>query len=267
MDQTFYTIGFFVLGTIFGSFLNVCAYRIPRNESVSFPPSHCTSCNKPIRPYDNVPILGFMMLKGKCRDCGDKISLRYPMVEAMIGILWATAYLHSGLTYRTLAIIYFTTIVILLSIIDIDTKTIPNKILIPSMAISAAVASLYVVNINLVPVYSGYNGFWAFGGMFLGAGILLAIAILGSAVFKKEAMGIGDVKLAAFVGLFIGAYVVMALFIGFFIGSIVSIALIAAKKVSKKDSVPFGPFLGVGAIVTVYFGPQIWDTYLKLVGM
>jgi leader peptidase (prepilin peptidase) / N-methyltransferase len=267
MDQVFYMVAFFIAGAVFGSFLNVCAYRIPRKESVSFPPSHCTSCNKAIRPYDNIPILSYAILRGRCRDCGERISIRYPLVEAVIGILWATAYIHSGLTYRTLAIIFFTTVVVLLSIIDIDTKTIPNKILIPSMAISAAVASLYVVNINLVPIYSGYNGFWAFGGMFLGAGILLAIAILGSVLFKKEAMGIGDVKLAAFIGLFIGAYVIMALFIGFFVGSVVSIALIITKKVGKKDYVPFGPFLGVGAIITVYFGPQIWDAYLKLVGM
>jgi leader peptidase (prepilin peptidase)/N-methyltransferase len=266
MMEIFYVITFFILGTLIGSFLNVCAYRIPRKESVAYPASHCTSCGTPIKPYDNIPLLSYTILRGKCRQCGERISLRYPAVEAVVGVLWMGAYLRFGLTNRLGVALFFLTIITVLSVIDIDTKTIPNKILIPSIAAGMAVASLYVVNINLVPIFQGYNGFWAFMGMFAGGGALLAVAVLGSVMFKKEAMGMGDVKLAAFVGLFLGGYVILALFLGFLIGSILSIALISTKKVGRKDQIPFGPYVGAGAIIALFFGPQIWQAYLKLAG-
>jgi leader peptidase (prepilin peptidase)/N-methyltransferase len=266
MTEVFYAIMFFVLGTLIGSFLNVCAYRIPKKESVAYPASHCTSCGTPIKPYDNIPLLSYAILRGKCRQCGERISLRYPLIEAVVGALWMCAYLCFGLSNRLGVALFFLTVITVLSVIDIDTKTIPNKILIPSIVVGMAVASLYVVNINLVPIFQGYNGFWAFMGMFAGGGTLLSIAMLGSMMFKKEAMGMGDVKLAAFVGLFLGGYVILALFLGFLIGSIISVALIFTKKVGRKDLIPFGPYVGAGAIVTLFFGPQIWHAYLKLAG-
>jgi leader peptidase (prepilin peptidase)/N-methyltransferase len=267
MTQTIYAIAFLLLGLIIGSFLNVCAYRIPRKESVAYPASHCTSCGKPIRPFDNIPLISYLTLRGKCRDCGERIGLRYPVVEGMVGLLWMAAYLQFGLSYRLAAVLFFVTVVVLLSVIDIDTKTVPNTILLPSIALSLALASLYVINVNLVPVYDGYNGFWAFGGLLAGGGFLLIVAMVAPLVFKKEAMGAGDVKLAAFAGLYLGGYVLLALFLSFLIGSIVSIALIVMQKTGKRDEIPFAPFIGAGSIIAVFFGPQVWAAYLGMAGL
>jgi len=258
---------FFMIGTAVGSFLNVCAYRIPKGESIAFPASHCPSCGAQIKPLDNIPIVSYVLLGGRCRNCKQKISLKYPAVELLAGILWAAAYYHFGLGIELIYGLFFITVLVVLSAIDYDTKTIPNKILLPATVITLLMLPLYFLNIETPPTITGMNAGDSLIGLLAGGGFLLLVAILGPVIFKKNAMGMGDVKLAAFMGLFLGGYVLLALFIGFFIGAVVGIALIATGKRTAKDMIPFGPFLASGAIITVFIGPQLWKGYLAFAGL
>ncbi|MBE0447746.1 MAG: prepilin peptidase [Actinobacteria bacterium] len=263
----FITVIFFIFGSVLGSFLNVVAYRFPRGESVVFPPSHCPKCGERIKSLDNIPILSYLLLHGRCRGCGGKISLRYPLIELITGLLWAAAYSHFGLTLQLALGLFFITVLIVLSAIDYDTKTIPNKILLPSIAISLLFMLPYLLSIETIPVITGARATEAVIGSLAGGGFLYVVAILAPLIFKKEAMGGGDIKLAAFAGLYLGGYVMLALFIGFFMGAIAGIALIAKDKSRARDMIPFGPFISAGAILTVFFGPQLWSEYLSIAGL
>ncbi len=257
----------FILGLAIGSFLNVCAYRIPKGESIAYPPSHCPSCGNPIIPLDNVPVLSYILLKGRCRNCGEKISLKYPTVELLTGLLWAGLYYHFGLSIQLIFGLFFATVLIVLSAIDYEVKLIPDRILLPAMLVSIAFLILYPLKVASLPVIAGIKPWWAIGGFFAGGGFLYLVAILAPLIFKKEAMGGGDIKLAAFMGLYLGGYVFIALFVGFFLGAVVGIVLMAMGKRTAKDMIPFGPFLAAGAVFTIFFGPQIWSGYLKLAGI
>jgi len=258
---------FFITGTAVGSFLNVCAYRIPKGESIAFPSSHCPFCGVQIKPLDNIPIISYILLGGRCRNCKGKISSKYPVIELLSGALWAAAYYHFGLGVELIYGLFFITVLVLLSAIDYDTKTIPNKILLPAIAITIISLPLYFLNIETLPTIAGMNVIDSLIGLLAGGGFLFLVAILGPVIFKKNAMGMGDVKLAAFMGLFLGGYVLLALFIGFFIGSVVGILLIALGKRTMKDMIPFGPFLAAGAITTIFIGPQLWNSYLTFAGL
>lgn len=258
---------FFIIGTAVGSFLNVCAYRIPKGQSIAFPASRCLLCGAKIKPLDNIPIISYILLGGRCRNCKERISLKYPVVELLSGILWAVAYYHFGLGIELIYGLFFITVLVLLSAIDYDTKTIPNKILLPAIMITIVSLPLYFLNIKTPPTIAGMNVIDSLIGLLAGGGFLFLVTVLGPIIFKKKAMGMGDVKLAAFMGLFLGGYVLLALFIGFFIGSVVGILLIALGKRTMKDMIPFGPFLASGAIATIFIGPQLWNSYLIFAGL
>jgi len=261
-----YLVIFFILGTAIGSFLNVCAYRIPKGESIIYPASRCPSCGEDIKPFDNIPIISYVLLGGKCRSCNSVISKKYPVVEFLTGALWALAYYHFGITLNLIVGLFFITILILLSAIDYETKIIPNKVLIPAIAISALLLPLYMLKLETIPVIANSGVQWAIAGFFMGGGFLYLVAVLAPLIFKKEAMGGGDIKLAAFMGLYLGGYVMLALFIGFFLGAIIGIFLITRDKNKAQDMIPFGPFLAAGSIITIFFGPQLWNGYLRLAG-
>ncbi len=239
-----------VLGAIVGSFLNVVAYRLPRHESLVKPASHCPRCGTPVRPYDNIPILSWLLLRGHCRSCGGAISARYPLVEA----LTAASCVGAVLVHHSAAGVALSIVLILLvvpaALIDLEHRIIPNKI----TALGAVLA--LAIGLALDP-----------GGE---AGRLIAAAaaggfLLAAAIAYPGGMGIGDVKLAAMMGLFLGASVAPALLVALLAGVTLGAAVIARKGASagRKTAIPFGPFLALGAIVAVFVGPQLVAVYVN----
>ena len=244
-----------ILGLIIGSFSNVCIYRIPKNESIVFPASHCPNCHTPIKAIDNVPILSFLLLKGKCRKCGEKISIRYPVVEFLTGAIYLLIFLIYGRSYQTLIYALLSSALIIISFIDLDVQIIPDEISLPGIVIGLALSFI-------VPYISYLNSLL---GIIAGGGIIFLIALAGLAIFKKEAMGGGDVKLSAMIGAFIGwKYIIVSLFVGFFIGAIAGILLILLKIRNRDDLVPFGPFIVLGSFITLLWGENILSWYLGL---
>ena len=239
----------FIFGLMFGSFANVCIYRMPREMSIVFPSSHCTKCNTPILWYDNIPILSYLFLKGKCRKCKDKISLRYPLVEFSCGILFVLMFFVTGLTYMLPLFCLLAFCLLVITMIDYDFQIIPDEFSIGLIIIG--------ILISFINVFLGTTPFERFTeallGILAGSGSLILLAIAGKFMFKQDAMGGGDIKLMAGVGAFIGwQRVLLAIFIAAFIGSIIGIFLIITKKMKKRDMMPFGPCLAAGSIITLF---------------
>ena len=243
----------FVLGLIVGSFSNVCIYRIPRNESIVYPASHCPKCRTTIRPIDNIPLLSYILLKGRCRNCKSKISIQYPVVEFLTGFIYLIIYLIYGLSIQTLIYIILSSALIIIAFIDLNEQIIPDVISLPGIVMGFILSFL-------VPYISFINS--ALGVLF-GGGIILIIGLCGSVIFKKEAMGGGDVKLAAMIGAFLGwRYIIISLFFGFFLGALAGIFLVLSKIKSREDMVPFGPFIVLGSLITLLWGEKILIWYL-----
>jgi leader peptidase (prepilin peptidase)/N-methyltransferase len=243
----------FILGLIVGSFSNVCIYRIPRNESIVYPASHCPKCHSNISPKDNIPLLSYILLKGRCRNCKSKISIQYPIVEFLTGFIYLIIYLIYGLSIQTLIYIILASSLIIISFIDLNEQIVPDVISLPGIVLGFIISFF-------VPYISFVNSAL---GILAGGGIILIIGLAGSVIFKKEAMGGGDVKLAAMIGAFLGwRYIIISLFLGFFLGAIVGIILILSKIKSREDVVPFGPFIVLGSLITLLWGEKILIWYL-----
>ncbi len=236
----------FVFGLIIGSFINVCIYRIPRGKSIVYPPSSCPVCGARIKWYDNIPVLSYILLKGRCRNCKAKISPVYPTVELLTAIYTVLVYLKFGLTVDFAFYLIFGYMLIVGSFIDFFHYIIPDRI-----SIGLAVVGLVYGFIRHEFVHS-LIGF-AFGFI-----LLLFVAILGKVIFKKEAMGGGDIKLLGALGAFISIKgVLFTLFTASLFGSFVGIILIALGKTSMSQRIPFGPYLSLSAILYVFIGYQI----------
>jgi leader peptidase (prepilin peptidase)/N-methyltransferase len=245
----------FSLGIIVGSFSNVCIYRIPRNESVIYPASHCPKCRTKIKPVDNIPLLSYILLKGRCRNCGSKISIQYPVVEFLTGLIYLIIYLIYGLSIQSLVYIILSSALIIIAFIDLKEQIIPDIISLPGIIIGLILSFI-------VPYISFINS--ALGAL-VGGGIILIIAWVGSIIFKKEAMGGGDVKLAAMIGAFLGwRYTIISLFLGFFLGALTGIILIMTKIKKREDAIPFGPFIALGSIITLLWGEKILAWYIGI---
>jgi leader peptidase (prepilin peptidase)/N-methyltransferase len=245
----------FVLGLIVGSFSNVCIYRVPRNESVIYPASHCPKCRTKIKPVDNIPLLSYILLKGRCRNCGSKISIQYPVVEFLTGLIYLIIYLIYGLSIQSLVYIILSSALIIIAFIDLKEQIIPDIISLPGIVIGLILSFI-------VPYISFINS--ALGALF-GGGVILIIAWVGSIVFKKEAMGGGDVKLTAMIGAFLGwRYTIISLFLGFFLGALTGIVLIMTKIKKREDAIPFGPFIALGSIITLLCGEKIIAWYIGI---
>ncbi|MDO9556769.1 MAG: prepilin peptidase [Coriobacteriia bacterium] len=262
-------------GLLFGSFANVVIWRFPRGESLASPPSHCPCCQAPIAWYDNVPVLSWVLLKGHCRSCGESISVRYPAVEMLSGVLWLLAGVVFGMTIQTAFAVALFYLLLILTFIDIDHQRLPNAIIGLLGAVGViGVALSQATELNVLPLAaSGGEGLLTspFGtailGIILGGGVSLAISAAYGAVRGKTGLGMGDVKLLAVLGLFLGPYVLMTLMIGSIVGAIYGV--IAGKHAESLASVriPFGPFLAAGAVVAATVGPAIWNSYARLVGL
>jgi leader peptidase (prepilin peptidase) / N-methyltransferase len=236
-------------GLIIGSFLNVVAYRLPRGESVAFPASHCPSCDTPIKPYDNVPVLSWLILRGRCRSCHTSISARYPIVEAVTAALLVAVVLAKGADSDAWLGLAFVVLLVPVTLIDLDHRIIPNTLMLIGTIVSVVILLLTDPGALTEHLIAGT----AAGGFLLVA----ALAYPGG-------MGMGDVKLAFVMGLFLGRNVAPALLAGFLLGSIVGGAIMARKgvKAGRKTKVPFGPFLAVGGLVGLFFGDAIVEWYL-----
>ena len=247
------------LGLIFGSFANVCIYRMPRNMSVVKPNSHCTSCNAFIKWYDNIPILSYIFLKGKCRRCKSKISIKYPLVEFSCGVLFVSMYYLYGFVFMLIPFCLLVFSLLVTTIIDFEFKIIPDEISFMLMIVGF-VTSFF--NLNLGETI-GQRVLNSFLGFLVGGGSLFIIAVIGKFIFKKDAMGGGDIKVMAGVGTFIGwDKVLFAIFVASLFGSIVGIILIICKKIGRKQEIPFGPYLALSSFLTLFLSPQMIINYL-----
>jgi leader peptidase (prepilin peptidase)/N-methyltransferase len=238
-----------VVGAIFGSFLNVVAYRLPRGESLSRPRSRCPQCQTPIKPYDNVPVLSWLALRGRCRSCRAPISARYPLVEAMTGLLCALVVIAKGPDEDALLGLALVLLLVPITLIDLDHRIIPNKLTLLGAVVAPAL--LAVTAPDAIPEHLIAGA--AAGGFFL----LAALAY-------PRGMGMGDVKLAAVLGLFLGRAVAPAVFIALVAGTLIGAAVIARKgaREGRKTAVPFGPFLALGGVVALFAGDAMVDWYL-----
>ncbi len=255
MSETFLIVACGVFGLIIGSFLNVVIWRLPRRENLSHPGSHCPKCEHPIRAYDNIPMLSWLILRGKCRDCGNAISVRYPLVEAFTGLMFAVSGALVGYSIMLLPMLWFVAVGIALSMIDIDVKRLPNSLVLTSWAVVAG-------GLLLTAAMEGEWSNLAYAG--LGAVCMGAVYLLLALVYPAG-MGMGDVKLAVLLGMVLGwfgmAEVVVGFFLGFLLGAVYGLALIAVKRAGRKSAVPFGPFMIAGAWVALLWGAAIADWY------
>ena len=236
-----------VLGLAFGSFLNVVAYRLPRGESLSRPRSRCPSCGTPVRPLDNVPVLSWLALRGRCRTCRTGISVRYPLIEALTAALCAAVVLASGPEPETLLGLAFVLILVPVAFIDLDHRIIPNKL--TGLGAVVAVALLAVIDPGALPEH-------------LLAGAAAGGFLLAAALAKPGGMGMGDVKLAAVMGLFLGRAVAPALFAALILGSVVGAAVMARRGMRRGTTIPFGPWLALGGVAGLLAGEAVVDWYL-----
>jgi leader peptidase (prepilin peptidase)/N-methyltransferase len=255
-------IFFFLLGSAIGSFLNVCIYRIPRDKSIVKPPSACPGCGRPIRPFDNIPILSYIFLKGKCRNCGTKISIRYPLVELLTGFFFLLLYLKFGVTFELIVFMIFLALLIVISFIDLDFQIIPDILSIGGVALGFILSIIRPFFRHLDPRFGILDSLY---GIAIGGGILFAIAWLYQFFTKREGMGGGDIKLLGMIGAFCGwKGVVFSLVSGSVFGTVVGIPLMILKGKGSKYAIPFGPFLSLGAIIYTFKGDNLIHLVFKV---
>lgn len=244
-------------GLIIGSFLNVVVHRVPAGLSVNKPRSRCPQCAASIAWYDNVPVVSWRALRGRCRGCSTQISSRYPAVELLTAVLFGIVAWSVGWAWTLPAMLVFTAVLVALSAIDVDTKTIPNKVLYPAWAISAVLLAGGATldgELERLP--------WAAAGAALGFGVLFAIWFA-----APGGMGYGDVRLSGYLGLHLGyfglGHVAVGLFFGFLLGAASGVALVLIRGRDRKSTIPFGPFLAAGALIALVAGDPIIDLYLR----
>jgi len=234
-------------GLMIGSFLNVVAYRLPRGESLVRPRSHCTGCGAEVRPYDNVPVLSWLLLRGRCRSCSERISPRYPLVELLTGALFAAIAIVRGVDARLALELPFAAMLVAVAAIDIDHRIVPNRILAPMAVYGVVVGALVDPHVLVA-------------GLIAGAGAFTFLLV--AALAYPAGMGMGDVKLAGVMGLFLGLSILPALAVAFIAGSVVGIALLVRHGAdARKRGVPFAPFMALGGVVGLLAGPELIHLY------
>ncbi|MDC7120795.1 prepilin peptidase [Cellulomonas fimi] len=250
-----------LFGLLVGSFLNVVVWRVPRGQSVVHPPSACPACGHRIRARDNVPVVSWLVLRGRCRDCGAPISARYPAVELATGLLFALAAWFTGPAWILPGLLYLVAISVALALIDIDVRRLPDAIVLPSYPVALVLLTLASANPGGDPDWG------ALGRALVGGVILLAVYAVTWFVYPPG-MGLGDVKLAGVLGLYLGWFGWGSLAVGWFaaylIGGLFSVGLMIAGRAGRKSRIPFGPWMLLGAGVGVFVGETVWGAYLGL---
>ena len=248
--ETIWLAYFFGIGACVGSFLNVVIYRLPKKESLIRPGSHCPACNAPIRWYHNVPIVGYIVLGGKCADCGEKFSARYAGVETVTGLLFVACYVFFGLTGSAAVYMALSSALVAVMFIDIDHFIIPDVITLPGIPIGLLCA-LLILPLSISD---------AVIGVLVGGGILFLIAVI-----APQGMGGGDIKLLGMIGAFLGwKSALITIFLGSFIGSIGGIIGMIALGKGRKSKIPFGPYLALGAFLALFFEREIIELYIRI---
>lgn len=260
----YFTVMSFLGGLCVGSFLNVCIFRIPLDKSIVRPRSFCPACLTPIAGYDNIPVISYLLLRGRCRHCHAPISLRYPLVELMTAVLFLAIWNLYGPTWLTPIYMVVVSGLILGSFVDIDHMILPDRVTLGGM-ISGLILSYFVPSLH--GVEDGVRSLIASGiGLATGAGILYVVGVLGKAAFKKDAMGLGDVKLLGAIGAFFGWQAVLfTIVISSVIGTVVGVLLIALGGLELRGRMPFGPYLALAAVVWMLGGDALWDWYLAFI--
>lgn len=250
-----------VLGLAVGSFLNVVIWRVPRGESVVSPPSHCPSCGGGIHPRDNVPVVSWLLLRGRCRACAGRISARYPMVELLTAAVFGVLAARFGLSWQLPAWLYLGAVGIALALIDIDTRRLPNVLTLPSYAVGAALLGLAAL---------AGDGATPLVRAAMGMAALYAFYFVLWFVYPGG-MGFGDVRLAGVLGLYLGwlgwGPLTVGAFAGFLLGGVVGVTMLATGQAGRKTAIPYGPFMLLGALVAVVAGGPLSNGYATLIGV
>jgi leader peptidase (prepilin peptidase)/N-methyltransferase len=245
----------FLVGALIGSFLTVCVYRLPRGESIVWPASHCPGCHSKIAPYDNVPLLSYLWLWGRCRTCQQAIPLRYPIIELLNGLGYVLILWQFGATPAALVYAFLLSSLIAVTWIDLSHQIIPDVITLPGIVIGLVAAS------TILP--TGLLN--SLAGILAGGGLLWLLAWVSPYIFGKEGMGGGDIKLMAMIGAFLGwKPTLLTIMVGAMVGSAVGLSLILFKVIRRDDYVPFGPFLAIGAVLSLFFHHEIVTWYVML---
>ncbi len=255
MPLWFLTVAAFVFGLLIGSFLNACAYRVPRGISIAHGRSFCPHCHTQIQARDNIPLVSWLLLRGHCRACGAPISARYPVVEALTAVLFAAMAVHDGWTWVLVPNLIFIAVLVLVADIDLAERIIPDVVVLPAAAVGLVL---------MIAIEPSHWLEWVVAGL-AAAGFLLAASLIYERVRKVEGMGMGDVKLALCMGVYLGSAVVPAMFLAFVIGAVVGIVVILHGG-SAKSAIPFGPFLAAGSIIALFVGQPLVEGYLHTLG-
>ncbi len=242
-----------IFGAIIGSFLNVCIFRLPKEKSIVWPGSYCPHCKNPIKFYDNIPLVSYILLKGCCRHCYTAISFQYPLVEGITALASLILFMKFGLSLSYFFYFLFVAALIVITVIDLYHQIIPDVISLPGIGVGL-IASLMIPQITL---------FSSLMGTLLGGGSLFLVATIYQWLFKREGMGGGDVKLLAMIGAFLGwKAVILTILLSSLVGSITGIIVMILKGKDFKYAIPFGPFLSFGAVVSLFYGENIIRWYL-----
>jgi len=253
----------FILGSLVGSFLNVCIVRMPKEESVVFPRSHCVHCKKTIFWYDNIPLISFFLLKGKCRFCKEKISIRYVLIELLTALSFLGFYRYFGLQAILWPYLVMLCGFIVATFVDIEHRIIPDEITLGG-AVAGLLFSLLIPELHQTSNHL-LGGLRSLIGILIGGGCIYAMGLIGDLIFKKESMGGGDVKFMAMVGAFLGwKLALLAFFIAPFFGAIVGIIV---KIRTKESLIPYGPFLVTGSLIALFFSKEIFYWLFNLYGV
>jgi leader peptidase (prepilin peptidase)/N-methyltransferase len=245
----------FLFGALIGSFLNVCVYRLPRGQSIVWPSSYCPGCGSQIAPYDNVPVLSYLCLGGRCRTCQQSIPLRYPLIELLNGLGYVMILWQFGFTPVAVAYAVLFSSLVTVTWIDLSHQIIPDVITLPGI-ILGLVAGSTVLPTGLVN---------SIAGVAVGGGLLWILALASPYIFGKEGMGGGDIKLMAMVGAFLGwKPTLLTIMVGAMVGSAVGLGLILLHVIRRDDYVPFGPFLAIGAVFSLFFHREVFNWYVSL---
>lgn len=267
MMECYLGICCFLFGLVIGSFLNVIICRIPKNLSIIHPGSSCPSCGRSIRAWENIPLISyFLIVKGHCAGCGEKISIQYPIVELLTAIVFTSVAMRYGLSFEMFVYLAFSSVLIALSVIDLQTQLLPNVIVLPGLLIACMLA--------LGTLYPGFQEYWritpvdAFYGMVTGGLPLFLIAWIYLKCTGREGMGGGDIKLMLFVGALLGPVdAFLTLFLGSLTGSLIGIVYLRLTGARRFTRIPFGPFLSLGAWVAMMWGEQMIHLYLSELGL
>ena len=241
-----------LFGLVIGSFLNVVIHRVPLRQSIVWPSSRCPECGERVKSFDNLPVLSYLLLRGRCRNCKARISPRYPAVEALTGLLFALSAYEFGLSLKLLPALVLVSVLIALAGTDLEHRLLPNAIVFP-----AALLGL-VLSVVVDPA-----SWW----VYLVSALGVAAGLFALALAYPGGMGMGYVKMGGMLGAFLGPYAVLTVFFGALLGAVVGGVLIATGTIQRRSALPFGVFLAVAGVLTLFFGQEVWDFYRRITGL